>query len=79
MSTKIIMLFTLTFVLLTGCKQPNDKHVNNKQQLNNTPQELEQHSATFDKGVVKVTDNVYVAIGYGLANSIMIEGKTGLI
>jgi alkyl sulfatase BDS1-like metallo-beta-lactamase superfamily hydrolase len=79
MPTKIIMLFTLTFVLLTGCKQPNDKHVNNKQQLNNTPKELEQHSATFDKGVVKVTDNVYVAIGYGLANSIMIEGKTGLI
>jgi len=29
--------------------------------------------------VVKVTDGVYVAIGFGLANSIMIEGDTGLI
>lgn len=26
-----------------------------------------------------MTDGVYVAIGYGLANSIMIEGDTGLI
>jgi alkyl sulfatase BDS1-like metallo-beta-lactamase superfamily hydrolase len=26
-----------------------------------------------------VTEGVYVAIGYGLANSIMIEGDTGLI
>jgi alkyl sulfatase BDS1-like metallo-beta-lactamase superfamily hydrolase len=29
--------------------------------------------------VIKVTEGIYVAIGYGLANSIMIEGETGLI
>jgi alkyl sulfatase BDS1-like metallo-beta-lactamase superfamily hydrolase len=28
---------------------------------------------------VRVTEGVYVAIGFGLANSIMIEGETGLI
>jgi alkyl sulfatase BDS1-like metallo-beta-lactamase superfamily hydrolase len=40
---------------------------------------LAEHSAIFKKGLVKVTDGVYVAIGYGLANSIMIEGPEGLI
>ncbi|MBM3289145.1 MAG: MBL fold metallo-hydrolase [Candidatus Hydrogenedentes bacterium] len=33
----------------------------------------------FRKGVEKVTDGVYVAIGYGLANSILIEGDDGVI
>ncbi len=40
---------------------------------------LAEHSGVFKKGLVKVTDGVYVAIGYGLANSIMIEGSDGLI
>jgi alkyl sulfatase BDS1-like metallo-beta-lactamase superfamily hydrolase len=37
------------------------------------------HTGIFAKGVEKVGDNVYVAIGFGLANSIMIEGDDGLI
>jgi alkyl sulfatase BDS1-like metallo-beta-lactamase superfamily hydrolase len=40
---------------------------------------LVQHSSQFEKGVEKVTDGVWVAIGFGLANSIMIEGDDGLI
>ena len=31
---------------------------------------LVEHSKVFKKGVEKVTDGVYVAIGYGLSNSI---------
>ncbi|MBE9540062.1 MAG: MBL fold metallo-hydrolase [Proteobacteria bacterium] len=41
--------------------------------------ELEAHSAEFERGVVQVTDGVYVAIGYALANTIMIEGTDGVI
>ncbi len=41
--------------------------------------ELAAHTAEFKQGVVKVTDGVYVAIGYGLANSILLEGKGGAI
>ncbi len=41
--------------------------------------ELAAHSKTFEKGVVKVTDGVHVAIGYGLANSIHIEAPDGVI
>ena len=46
-----------------------------------TPADLAEHSKIFKKGVEKVkgTKNIYVAIGFGLANSIMIEGKDGLI
>lgn len=40
---------------------------------------LAEHGGLFRKGLVQVTDGVHVAIGYGLANSIMIEGADGLI
>jgi alkyl sulfatase BDS1-like metallo-beta-lactamase superfamily hydrolase len=40
---------------------------------------LAENSGIFKKGLVKVTEGVYVAIGYGLANSIMIDGSDGLI
>ena len=45
----------------------------------NTPAELRALNASFTRGVERVTDGVYVAIGFGLANSIMIEGDDGLI
>jgi len=37
------------------------------------------HSKIFKKGVEKVGGNIFVAIGYGIANSIMIEGDDGVI
>ncbi len=40
---------------------------------------LAEHSKIFKKGVEKVGDNIFVAIGYGIANSIMIEGSDGVI
>ena len=40
---------------------------------------LVEHSKIFKQGMEKVTDGIYVAIGYGIANSIMIEGDDGLI
>ena len=40
---------------------------------------LEEHSRIFRRGVERVTDNIHVAIGYGLANSILIEGDDSLV
>ena len=40
---------------------------------------LAEHSKIFKKGVEQVRDNIYVAIGYGIANCIMIEGRDGVI
>ncbi len=40
---------------------------------------LRTHTELFKKGVVKVTEGVYVAIGYSLANSILLEGEDGVV
>eukprot|EP01084_Bolivina_argentea_P062618 114512_1 len=39
---------------------------------------VDNHINEFTKGIYKVTDGVYIAIGYGLANSICVETRTGL-
>ncbi len=44
-----------------------------------TPEALIEHSAEFERQVVEVADGVHVAIGYGIANSILLEGDDGLI
>ena len=36
---------------------------------------LREHSKIFEKRIEKVTDGVYVAIGYALSNMIFLEGK----
>ena len=41
--------------------------------------DLAAHSAEFRQEVVKVTDGVYVAIGLGLANCILLEGDDGVV
>ena len=43
------------------------------------PESLAAHSLQFERGVEPVVPGVWVAIGYGLANSILIEGDDGLI
>lgn len=44
-----------------------------------TPEELANHTAEFKQEIIKVIDGVYVAIGYGLANSILLEGTDGIV
>jgi alkyl sulfatase BDS1-like metallo-beta-lactamase superfamily hydrolase len=44
-----------------------------------TPQALKDHGSEFTQGVVKVTDGVYAAIGYGIANSMLLVGDDGVI
>lgn len=44
-----------------------------------SPEALSAHSAEFARGVVEVVDGVFVAIGYGIANSILLEGTDGVI
>jgi alkyl sulfatase BDS1-like metallo-beta-lactamase superfamily hydrolase len=41
--------------------------------------ELADHTAEFRQEVIRVADGVYVAVGYGIANSILIEGKDGTV
>ncbi|HSW14350.1 MAG TPA: alkyl sulfatase dimerization domain-containing protein [Solimonas sp.] len=44
-----------------------------------TPAALAAQSAEFRKEVIKAADNVYVAVGYGIANSIMLVGTDGIV
>ena len=44
-----------------------------------TPEDLLAHSEEFRRDLIEVADGVHVAIGYGIANSIMIEGEDGII
>ena len=41
--------------------------------------DLQEHSKEFRQEIIRVTDGVYVAIGYGLANSILLEGEDGVV
>jgi len=43
------------------------------------PARLTEHSKKMEQRVYKVADNVYSAVGYALGNSIMIEGRDGIV
>lgn len=43
------------------------------------PAALAEHSQEFEPELIQVTERVHVAVGYGLANSILIEGDDGVI
>ncbi len=63
---------------LTSCSRPGTPGDIDIGDIGVNP-DLATHSAEFEKKVIEVTDGVYVAIGYGLANSIMIEGDDGVV
>lgn len=62
-------LFTtlLTALLITSAHAQSNKDL------------LVAHTDEFKKEVIEVVDGVHMAIGYGLANSILIEGDDGVI
>ncbi|MDJ0841298.1 MAG: alkyl sulfatase dimerization domain-containing protein [Acidobacteriota bacterium] len=68
-------LIGLSFLLLSACGGPERVAFEKLE----TPEGLAELNASFEKRVEKVTDGVYAAIGYGLANSIMIEGTDGVV
>ncbi|ASK35928.1 MBL fold metallo-hydrolase [Alcanivorax sp. N3-2A] len=68
-------LFVFLAFMIAGCGDQTDTGAPKPL----APDALREHSQEFKKGVVRVTDGVYVAIGYGLANSIMLEGDDGII
>mgnify|MGYP005705498955 FL=1 len=69
-------LYFLFFFLLIGCF--SEQKTNEKKSNFISDIELDD-DFYFKKGIYEVTDDVYVAIGYGLANSILFVGKDGNI
>ncbi|RPJ81023.1 MAG: MBL fold metallo-hydrolase [Deltaproteobacteria bacterium] len=74
---KPVMMMFFWCLLVTACSgQPgSDK---GKVVVKSNP-DLKAHSKEFKKEVIRVADGVYVAIGYGLANSILLEGDDGVV
>ena len=69
-------LYFLFFLLLIGCFSEQQ---NNEKKSNFTSEIQLDDDFYFEKGIYEVTDDVYVAIGYGLANSILFVGEDGNI
>ncbi|CAM3800524.1 alkyl sulfatase dimerization domain-containing protein [Parendozoicomonas haliclonae] len=65
-------------LVLAGCgqNQTPETQANTRKEVHPL---LKAHSYEFERKVYQVTDNVHVAVGFGLANSIMIEGDDGII
>jgi alkyl sulfatase BDS1-like metallo-beta-lactamase superfamily hydrolase len=70
-----ITVFLLAILILTGCSQ-NDAP--QKMETGANP-DLAAHSAEFKPEIIKVTEGVYVAVGYGLANAILLVGQDGVV
>lgn len=73
---KIVTTAVLLLTAFIGCSDQGS--TSRRLEVGENP-DLAAHSSEFKQGVVKVTEGVHVAIGYGLANSILIEGEDGLI
>jgi len=72
---KYLFFILITCTILFSCKKEN-RHTAIETPLNSVT-ELAQHSSEFDKPeIIEVTDGIHVAVGFGLANSILIEGES---
>jgi len=65
------LLYLLLLSFLFSCS----KEIEVEKSLPSTPEDLKKHTAEFTKEVIEVTDGVHMAIGFALANAMMVEGE----
>ena len=70
-----IRLLLLVLILVYSCSE--SKPI--EQANSSSPEDLVNHSLEFKKEIIEVTEGVHVAVGFALANAIMIEGKNSNI
>jgi alkyl sulfatase BDS1-like metallo-beta-lactamase superfamily hydrolase len=66
---------TLGLLLVSACSESPPPETPN---FESNP-DLTAHSAEFKQEVIKVVDGVYVAVGFGLANSVLLVGDDGVV
>ncbi len=70
----------LLFSVTSGCwKADDDTSRRGAAASLDADPDLAAHTAEFKREVIEVTEGVHVAIGFGLANSILLEGKDGVV
>ena len=72
-NNSVMVLFIM--ILFVGCASRPAPEL---AQVESHP-DLAAHSREFKQEVIRVTDGVYVAVGYGLANSILLVGDDGVV
>ena len=70
-----IRLLLLVLILIYSCSE--SKPI--EQANSSSPEDLVNHSLEFKKEIIEVTEGIHVAVGFALANAIMIEGKNSNI
>lgn len=68
------LLLMVLASLTLACGKPPER-----EQIAGASPDLAAHSAEFRREVIEVTDGVHVAVGFGLANSILLEGDDGVV
>ena len=63
------------FIIFIACSQSQPPE---PLEVGSNP-DLEAQSAEFKREIIKVTEGVHVAVGFGLANSILLEGADGVV
>ena len=72
---KSFILALCGLVLLVACASPPPP----EPVAVKTHPDLAAHSAEFKQEIIRVTDGVHVAVGFGLANSILLVGDDGVV
>ena len=70
-----LVIVALVLIIFTNCSQSEAPE---PIEVGSHP-DLAAHSAEFEPEVIKVTDGVYVAVGFGLANSVLLVGEDGVV
>jgi alkyl sulfatase BDS1-like metallo-beta-lactamase superfamily hydrolase len=73
------LLVTTVFGVSSPAFAQEHKNLAYDKSAQTIPPRLTEHSKKMEQRVYKIADNVYSAVGYALANSIMIEGRDGMI
>lgn len=72
---KNFLVTPILFIFLVSCSNSDDFNIPKVSKL----EKLENHSNQFIKGIYSYDNGIHVAIGFGIANSIMVEGEGGNI
>jgi len=73
-------IFTITLALLLGCSNPDNENIDIP--ITSDVEDLIEHSKEFEQQVLSFDTpggKIHFAIGFGIANSIMVEGEEGNI
>ena len=73
-----LLFILLLFLSCFSCKEQKKSSISFNKELA-TVETLKNHSHEFRKEIIQVTEGIHVAVGYGLANSILIEGSDGVV